>query len=211
MCTELEKVEIKVKKKENNWYIPKILALWVSAIAIPASTLIFTNQQTRKQSQNYAYELDLKKKDSDLQLMTFFLNNYEKFFSSDPLVVSNIANVVAVLDTSITKDFYDRLNVLLSEQNKKIFNSKKIVTEKQKFKQEIWFLFKADNSPLKNTHFRVDIEDNRYYEAITDEYGIAKIEISGKFNQELEHKIFINNIQYRSFLRKVVCIDIGNK
>ncbi len=141
------------KNKENKITI----AVSVAAVIISVFSLYYNNINNENDIAIKREELKIKQEetkqieiqnllDSNLKLMTFYLDNYEKFYSKDTSVRKNMALVLESLPSDVSKEFYKKIiettndPIYKESYNNVVKRDKKIIVKPEETKQSQSFI-----------------------------------------------------------------------
>ena len=131
---------LKLLKELNSKKIWSVILSILTLIIIPVIFYIYTQYAAEKERIIKEKEVNFKDIEVQIKLMSFFLENYDKVFSEDTIVVHNISQVFAVFPTQYTRELFIKIKELSTEQNKKIWQEKEdIATKVESTKAEISF------------------------------------------------------------------------
>lgn len=207
---------LELQKKNFDKTPKKLIA--ITTIAITIITTIISLFTYFNNKLNKELELQMKREeinkafiqkeiDVELKLISFFLDNHDKFFSENKEVVKNMSKVIATLPSKHTNEFLEKIIELSDSSSQNIWKQTQQKIKKIK-KQPIFELtiqvFK-NNKPMINTNVSVTID--KLYQGLTNDNGTISFKIT-TFEVGKLYTIIVDGKKYYEPMNKSITINI---
>lgn len=218
---DLKKINIECDllelQKKNFDKTPKKL-IAITTIAITIITTIISLFSYFNNKSNKELELQMKREeinkafiqkeiDVELKLITFFLENYDKFFSENKDVIKRMSKVIATLPSKHTNEFLKKIIELSDSSNQKIWKK----TQQKIEKIEKQSLFELTIQILKNnkplTNINVSLSIDKLYQGITSDNGIVSFKLNS-FEVGKLYTIIVDGKKFYEPINKSITINI---